>query len=195
MSLSPSVRQLWRMGKSTPQKAEVKKQQVEKTWDSLSVLALFSNLQRTHKRANWNAHPHTHADATQVYTHTMNTHEHTHTHTALPNSTLLMCEMSKGLISWKHTTEPEEKEREGDTQREKREKKKKEEEEGEKDWEREREGGVTWRACWWLWTWESAAYSGGLRLKYYQPSVPLLHPYVDLTKHHSFTYTHTHTQS
>lgn len=33
MSLSPSVRQLWRMGgKSTPQKkAEVKKQQVEKT--------------------------------------------------------------------------------------------------------------------------------------------------------------------
>uniref|UniRef100_A0A8C4GZS5 Pituitary tumor-transforming gene 1 protein-interacting protein n=1 Tax=Dicentrarchus labrax TaxID=13489 RepID=A0A8C4GZS5_DICLA len=32
MLLSPSVRQFWRIDESTPQRAEVKKQQVEKTW-------------------------------------------------------------------------------------------------------------------------------------------------------------------
>lgn len=61
-------------------------------------------------------HTHTHTrtrSQTQVYPCT-----HTHTYRAFSNCTLLMCEMSKGLISWKHTTEPEEKGREGDTQRE-----------------------------------------------------------------------------
>lgn len=91
-----------------------------------SVLALFfSNLQRIHKHANSYAHPHR---LKHRYTHTMNARTHTNTHTQhSPNSTLLMCEMSRGLISWKHTTEPEETKREGDTQWETRERGEKEE--------------------------------------------------------------------
>lgn len=108
-----------------------------------SVLTfLFFNLQCIHKSVNLYTHPHT-----NICRHK---HQYTHpqwTHTQ-PNSTLLMCEMSKGLISWKHTTEPEEKERgrhtageEGGENEGKG--------EGEIDWEKKRRG-VTWSACWWL---------------------------------------------
>lgn len=77
--------------------------------ESESVLALFFSPTfnayirvQTHARTHTCRHKHRYTYA-YTHTHTMNTR------TALPNSTLLMCEMSKGLISWKHTTEPEEK--------------------------------------------------------------------------------------
>lgn len=90
-----------------PTKQHLKKlKQTSSKWGNLkseSVLALlFSNLHHTH------SHMHTLID--------------TH-HAVFPKSTLLMCEMSKGLISWKHTTEPEEQKGEEDTQWERVEKK------------------------------------------------------------------------
>lgn len=73
--LSPSVRQLWRIDKSTPQKAEVKKQQVEKTWSQ--SLYSFSLTFNAYISVQAHTHTHTHMQTqTQVYTHTMNTHIH-----------------------------------------------------------------------------------------------------------------------
>lgn len=72
-----------------------------------------------------------------------------------------MCEMSKGFISWKHTTEPEEKESEGDTAGEKG-----EEEEvggGQRLREREVSHGVHADDCG---LGKTAAESGGLRMRH-----------------------------
>ena len=74
---------------------------------------------------------------TQVYTHNRRTHTQTHTHADTQPYPTLLCscvKWARGLISWKHTTEPEEKWREGNTQQERREEEKAEEEQ-EKDWE------------------------------------------------------------
>ncbi len=188
MSLSPSVRQLWRIDKSTPQKAEVKKQQVEKTWSqslysfSLTFNAYISVWTRTHT--------HTHMQTqTQVYTRTMNTHIHslTQLHSAHvwneQGSYLLETHhWARGEVErGRHTAGEEGGEKEG---------------EGGGERLRERERSVTWCACWWLWTRESAADSGGLRLSHYQASssiTPLYWPQQASTTPSTHKYTHTHT--
>lgn len=124
---------------------------------------------------------------TQVYTHNKRAHTQTHSLTQLYSAHVWneqgVLSLGNTPLSQRRSGERETHSRRGGRRKRQRRSRRK----------IESEGGVTWCACRWIWTWEYAADSGGLWLSHYQASVPLLHPFTDLSKLAPHTPTHTKT--